>query len=77
MSQLSAPLTCLTVGSLGAVYAVLQLRVGLHRKNTGILFGTAPAGSKLEDEALITKMRAGGNMQVSICRAFQSFRTFA
>lgn len=35
---LTAPITCLTAGGLGAVYALLQLRVGLHRFNCNILF---------------------------------------
>ncbi|GLC38984.1 hypothetical protein PLESTB_001781400 [Pleodorina starrii] len=63
MSKLSAPLTCLTAGGLGIVYAGLQMRVGLHRLNTGIKFGTKSEDSNAEDEALTAKSRAGGNMQ--------------
>jgi hypothetical protein len=66
MSKLSAPLTCLTAGSLGIAYAGLQLRVGLHRLNSGIKFGTKVQDGKADDEALMAKMRAGANMQVSV-----------
>ncbi|KXZ40904.1 hypothetical protein GPECTOR_1413g619 [Gonium pectorale] len=59
---LSAPLTCLTAGGLGVTYALLQLRVGLHRVNTGISLGNHGADGK-EDESLVAKSRAGGNMQ--------------
>lgn len=44
------------------MYAGLQLRVGLYRKDSGVSFGTAAAKEKLEDMYLTGISRAGANM---------------
>eukprot|EP00198_Chlamydomonas_reinhardtii_P011463 XP_001700800.1 predicted protein [Chlamydomonas reinhardtii] len=58
---LSVPFTLATAGTLGVVYAGVQLRVGLHRLGSKINFGTKTAAGT-EDEELVAKSRAGGTL---------------
>lgn len=56
---MSAPVTSAFAGSLAVVYAGLQLRVGLYRLGSGIVFGTKKDAKSAEDEKLLHISRAG------------------
>ena len=56
---MSAPVTTLFAGGLGVMYAGLQLRVGLYRKDSGVHFGTATKEQPEGDAFLTGISRAG------------------